>query len=220
MFRLYPGASVDRPPGAKYAATLPFAELRLTGAVPKPATLAKWRATMPEGFECSLVAPKSVLWSEKGPLREGPDLDAGVAWLHEAQAATNAHLVIPTTSALTTSKRDRARLQSFFGRIERPEGRHLIWAPRGLWEAELAFPFADELNVVCAFDPLLDDAPGGSVLYARCAAMGARQRFGEEVLFELLEAVIEAEPQEAFVAIESPRSVSEASNFQRIAAGG
>ncbi len=218
MFRLYAGALLDRPPGPKYVAALPFAELTFPGALPKTTTLQRWRESMPEGFECSLVAPKASFWSEKGPLREGRDLDEGVTWLTAAREAMDAHLVVPTTSALTTSSRDRARLEAFFGRLELPEGRHLIWSPGGLWEAELAHPFAAELDVICAYDPLQDDPPEGEIAYARLAAIGGRRRFGEELLLEALDALTITGSETAYVAIDSPRAVSEATNLLRIAA--
>ena len=173
---------------------------------------------MPEGFECALVAPKATFWSDKGPFREGPALDEGIAWLTAAREAMRAHLVVPTTSALTTSARDRARLEGFFDRFDLPEGRYVVWAPGGLWEAELAHPFAADLDVICAYDPLQDDPPDGEIAYARLAALGGRRRFGEELLLEALDALSITGAETAYVVIDSPRAVSEATNLLRIAA--
>ena len=48
---LLAGASVERPPGAKYTAELRFAELAPSAPLPKPSTLRRWRHDLPEGFE-------------------------------------------------------------------------------------------------------------------------------------------------------------------------
>ncbi len=217
MFRLYAGAQVERPPGTKYVASLPFAELVFGASRPKTKTLAKWRATVPESFQTAIVAPKNTLVSSSGPYREGEDLDAGIAWLQAAREATGAHLILPTYG-LTTSKRDRARLAAVIAQFREGPG-HLIWAPGGLWEDELAHDAAEELDVVCAYDPLEDDFPGGPIAYARLPALGVRQRFSEGVLEDVLDSLADTGAEEAFVAIESPRSFREATNLLRIATG-
>lgn len=218
MFRLFPGAQVDRPPSIKYAAALPFAELVLPSAPPRPSTLAKWRETLPEAFQVALVVPKRMVMSASGAYRPSEELDDGLKWIAAAQKATGAHLVLPS-HGLTTSERDRGhfeRVLSILGAC----GTNLIFAPGGLWEVELAAPFCEKNGIVCAYDPLTDDSPGGDIIYVRVAAIGARQRFSEGLLEDIIDALADSGGSTAFVAIESPRSFREAQNLMRVASGG
>ncbi|MBX3252174.1 MAG: DUF72 domain-containing protein [Myxococcales bacterium] len=214
---IHAGATLERPPGPKYFAGLRFAELTFTSTLPKRGTLQRWRATAPADFRVALVAPRAVRIGRDGAFRFDDALEAQLAWYVDALIACDADAVIPTGAELSTSMRDRDRLRTWLDRLPRREGRHVIWAPGGLWEAELAAPFAEELGVLRAFDPLEDDAPTGPVGYARLPAVGARQRFGEGLLVDVLDRLVEAELDEVFVAIESARSFQEARTLQTLA---
>lgn len=218
--QLYVGANLERPPGRKYVEALPFAELAFPSSLPKPKTLARWRQSVPESFRVALVVPAAAIGPRRAPLRPTDASDEALSWLNEAVETLDADVVLPTGAGLTTSKRDRDRLAAFIERLPRREGRHIVWAPQGLWEAELAHPVAEALGVLCAFDPLHDPSPEGPVLYARVAAIGARRRLGEGVRYELLDALVDAAPQQAFVALQSARSFDAAVAFQQLALGG
>ncbi len=69
----------------------------------------------------------------------------------------------------------------------------------------------------CAFDPLEDDVPAGPIGYARLQALGGRQRFGEGLLSEVLDALDEADHEKTYVAIQSERSFREAKMLQLLA---
>ncbi len=216
MTILHVGATVERPPGPKYSAALGFAELTFPSSWPRRSTLAKWRKGAGD-LECAVVAPRGVTHGDRGPFRWDEGLEERFRWYLEALEALDAHALIPTGSDVTTSSRDRERLAAFLARIPRREGRHVVWAPRGLWTLELALPFAAELEVLCAFDPLEDDLlPPGPVAYARLKTLGGRQRFSEGLLYELVEALQEGGYDEAYVALESDRSFQEAVRLQQL----
>ncbi|HJL02868.1 MAG TPA: hypothetical protein RMH85_04405 [Polyangiaceae bacterium LLY-WYZ-15_(1-7)] len=220
MTQILAGATLERPPGPKYVASLPYAELTFPSSWPKLATLAKWRKTAP-GLELGVVAPYGVRTGEKGALRFDEGLEERFAWYLNALGALRGHAVVPTGSELSTSKRDRERLAAYFERLKADDPERLIvWAPTGIWSRELAHPFAAEQGVVCAYDPLLDFPPEGPVGYARLKAMGERQRFSEGVLFDLLDRLEDAGFEKAYVALESERSFREASQLQQLAAAG
>ena len=218
--QLYVGAHLERPPGPKYVSALPFVELTFPGSLPGTKTLGKWRRSVPEGFRVALVIPQAAIGPARTPLRLGEDTKAAFAWSCEAAETLQADLILPTGSGLTTSRKDRDRLASYFDALPDIEGRHKVWAPRGLWEAELAYPAAEEMGVVPAYDPLSDPPYDGGVVYARVAAVGARQRLSEGLLFEVLDAIVEAAPDQAFVALASGRSFDEAVALQRLATEG
>ncbi|MCB9620820.1 MAG: hypothetical protein H6724_15385 [Sandaracinus sp.] len=213
------GATLERPPGRKYVDALRFAELTFPSSLPKRGTLARWRATLPPEMEVALVAPRATRISTLGAFRFDEALEKSLAWYVSALEATDAHAVIPTGAELSTSTRDRERFATWLAKLPRREGRHLVWAPSGIWEAELAQPFAAELGVICAFDPLQDDVPEGPVGYARLQALGGRQRFGEGLLSEVLDALDEGDLDKTYVAIESARSFQEAKMLQALAGG-
>ena len=211
------GATLERPPGRKYVEALRFAELTFPSSRPKRATLQRWRKSLPAELEVALVAPRATRISALGAFRFDEELEKNIAWLVGALSATDAHLVIPTGTELSTSTRDRERFAAWLARIPRRPGRHVVWAPTGIWESELARPFAEELGVICAFDPLEDDVPAGPIGYARLQALGGRQRFGEGLLSEVLDALDEAEHEKTYVAIQSERSFREAKMLQLLA---
>ncbi len=217
MTILHVGATVERPPGPKYVAALGFAELTFPSSWPRRSTLAKWRRGAGQ-LQCAVVAPRGVTYGSAGPLRWDEGLEERFAWYLDALDALDAHAVIPTGSDVTTSPRDRDRLASFLARIPQREGRHIVWAPKGLWSLDLALPFAEKMGVLCAFDPLEDETPTGPVAYARLEALGGRQRFSEGLLYDLLEALVEGGFEEAYVALESDRSFQEAVRLQQLAA--
>src|SRR5690606_7369207 len=141
-------------------------------------------------------------------------------WLCEAADALRVRsLVIPTAADLTPGQRDRDRLSAFFARIPRPDDRTLVWDPKGLWEREDIEDIAEREGILAAFDPLEDEAPPGDVLYARLRTVGARNRITGGMLTEALARLIDAAPDEAFVAIQSERSFKEAVTLAAIAAG-
>jgi len=218
--QLYVGATLERPPGRKYVEALPFAELSFPGSLPKTKTLARWRETVPESFRIAVLVPRGAIGPRRSPLRLTDDARETLDWLKEAVDILDADVVLPTGSGLTTSKRDQERLAAFIDELPRRDERHIVWSPRGLWEAELAQPVAQKLGVLYAFDPLQDPAPEGPVLYARVEAIGARRRIGEGVRFELLDALVDAEPEQAFIALASKRSFDEAVALQQLALGG
>ncbi|MCS6798837.1 MAG: hypothetical protein NZ898_09940 [Myxococcota bacterium] len=212
------GSCLDRVPGRRYAARLPFAEVAPRRPLPRPATLARSRARLGEDFRVALVAPRT-LWAEHvAPLRPGPELDDVVTWIRDAASALRARaVVVPTGSEVSTSLRDRERLAVLLERIS-DAGRLTVWAPTGLWEPDEVAEQAARMGVLFAYDPLDPSAPrpGGPTAYARLRAGGARRRFGTEALQSAAVALAELACDEGLVAIDSPSSLREATTLARI----
>ena len=218
--QLLAGALLERPPGPKYTAELRFAELAPQAPLPKPGTLAKWRKKLPEGFELALRAPEACWRSKEGPLRQSPELDAGLSWLGEAADALEAALVVVRTSAeVTTGARDRERLREYFGRIERVEGRLVVWKPTGLWEPETVQSMARSLSAVGGIDAIDDPAPDTDPIYASLLAEGLRRSFSHAQLLEVLDKLQSSRAARAFVTVESGQSFREARLLQALSEG-
>lgn len=213
------GATLDRFPGPKYQKALHFAELVFRGPRPKPATLARSRRDAAPSLRLSVVAPKDTLVDSQGVMRV-EQLKTEIEWLGKAADALDAvAIVLPTGRELTPGQRDRDRLRAYVDALGRPSGRSIVWAPAGLWERDAAASFAQKLGLVLAFDPLEDDAPEGSIGYARLQAIGARSRLSTGMLAASAAKLLEARYGTSYLAIDSATSFRDAKNLQALVAG-
>ncbi|MGB5364826.1 MAG: DUF72 domain-containing protein [Polyangiales bacterium] len=218
--QLLVGALLERPPGPKYSAALRFAELAPRAPLPKPSTLASWRQRLPDGFELALRAPHRCWQAPGGPLRPSKELDAGLLWLAEAADALEASIVVIATSAeVTTGARDRQRLQDYFARIPRTEGRLVAWKPTGLWEPEAVQAMARTLSVLGGIDAIDDPAPNVDVVYSTLLAEGLRRSFSHAQLLEVWDKLQGAGASRAYVTIDSRQSFREARLLQALSEG-
>lgn len=218
MTTLHAGTVLEGVPGPKYRKALRFAELRPSGPIPKRATLTRWREEVGADFTFSWVTPTAALRSSRGPLRVDDAMERALATTIDAAIALDARfVVVPTSADVTTGQRDRDLLAAWVERWARA-GRQLVWQPAGLWDPEIALPFARHLGVVLGFDPLEADPPPGAIAYGRLRAMGQRSRFSETLLLEVLDRLEGAEAEDAWIAIDSPKSFTEAQRLAALAA--
>ena len=218
--QLFAGASLERPPGPKYTAELRFAEIAPASPLPKPATMAKWRKQLPTDFELALRVPGPCWNPPEGPLRGGPALESGLAWLSDAVDAVVASiLVVYTDAAVTTGARDRQRLRDYFDRLPRSPNRTIVWRARGLWEPELAQRMAKTLAVTSGFDALEDPIPHGELVYGSLLAEGIRRTFSHAQLLDVLDKLEGSGAARAFITVDSPQSFREARLLQTLAEG-
>ena len=215
MTRIHAGALLTRPPGGKYAAALDFAELTLPKPLPGARTLRRWRQEIPSNMVLSLVVTRESTRSEKGPLRFDDAMETEFERMREAATILDVRFVVLTTAGdITTGRRDRDLLRAW---VERWKGqRTIVWQPTGLWDPELAAPFAEKLGAIYGFDPLETEAPPGALIYARLRALGARKRFDETQLLEVVDTLETSDADEAFVALNSPASFREASRLVQL----
>lgn len=218
MTVIHAGALLDRGPGAPYVAAFRFAEIAPAEPLPRAGTLERWRETIPEGFVTSFVVPSAARKSAKGAFRFDDEMTAAFEWAVRAAEILRARfVVVPTGSELTTGQRDRDLLSAWVERFGATTERRIVWHPTGLWDREIALPFARKLGVLLAFDPLEAEPPAGPLLYARLRAIGLRTRFDETMLLDVLDALQSSDAEEAFIAIESGRAIKEASRLAALA---
>ena len=92
---------------------------------------------------------------------------------------------------------------------------HVIWEPRGVWEAEDAAVAARKWGVVLAVDAAREPVPEGLVAYVRLRAMGETRSFGPAALEKVVEAI--GSRRDAFVVFETPAAQKEAASLRQIA---
>lgn len=210
MADVFAGCLLERLPSARALTATRFFEYAPRPPLPTLATLARIRKQATIWPQVSLVAPKSTWTTGRGPMRPGPELEAGIDWLTRVSDILSAFaIVLATGSELTTGERDGELLASFVERL-RPTGRVIVIAPRGLWEPEYAVPYAERIGATYGFDPLEHDAPEGKLVYGRVRPMGARPSLTEGHIAQMAERLASAECEQAFVSIESDQCVREA----------
>jgi uncharacterized protein YecE (DUF72 family) len=215
---LHVGALLDRAPGPKYVGALAFAELGLRQPRPKPKVLAQMRRQVPEGFVFALRAPRDAVMSSQGALRVTPEVEAGLEWLLAAADACSARAVlIPTPGDFTPGARSRELLREFVARLPRPEGRHYVWSPMGIWEPHETEALAAELGIVAAFDPLESRRPAGPVAYGTLRAMGHRTSFSPAAMADALATLITRDTREVFLSVDAERAFDVARKLRQIA---
>lgn len=206
----------------------------------KASSLAKWAKESPEGA-ISLVAPwvlthrkppkAAALWPHDATVGDFRDSAHGRAALAQLKIAVQqlkaSYVVFRSPALFAASSANRDRLKKFFGEIatEDAVGTTRVWVPDGLWDLRTAIAFANELGVVCAFDPLVRD-PGQppevhydldvSELYLRVAGLGRAGALRSERLDDLVMLIEHyAELPRAAIAFESPSRWQDARNLKK-----
>lgn len=172
----------------RYWRSLAFVEAQTGERMPRPQTLADWRAGAPSEAEFAVLAYRFITHGPQdrgfpaagraltpsrralcGGFRES--LEAHEAWLstRAAMEALGARVAVFETPESFQPGPDRLRdMYRFFKALAR--GRwSLVWSPRGAgWDANLVDRICADLGLIRAFDPLRERAPArGTFLYLR-----------------------------------------------------
>ena len=230
----------ERMDRARYFRELDFLELSALFAGPlKPSVLAGWAEVAPRG-SLALVAPfvlthrkppkAAKLWTHDATTGDFRDSAPGRVALAELRKAVDqlgaSHVVFKSPSLFAASQANRDQLARFFGEVATEEavGAPRVWIPDGLWDLRTAITFANELGVVCAFDPLVRD-PGQppevhydldvSALYLRIAGLGRTGPLRSERQDDLLMLLEHYEDVPATIAFESHERWKDARNLKK-----
>ncbi len=184
---------------------LPVVEVQRTFyQLPRPATVAGWRAWAPEGFEFTLKAWQVITHPAGSPtyrrLREPLERpnDAGffrpteiihAAWrrTRDAAKALGARIVLFQCPArFTPTDEHIADMRAFFLAAERDD-LVFAWEPRGDWSDALVRELCRELGLVHAVDPFLRSPVHGTFAYFRLHGIGgSAYRYTDDDLQRLL----------------------------------
>jgi uncharacterized protein YecE (DUF72 family) len=225
----------------RYFRELSYLELSALFAGPvKPGVLAKWKELAPPK-SIGLVAPFSLthrkppsgtkLWphdAATGDFRISEVSRAALNALREAVAMIDArYVVFRSPESFSPSAANRDQLRRFFAELATAEavGTERVWVPGGLWEPRSAVTFANELEVICALDPLVR-APGEEVdpfegleadsLYFRPEGAGRAGAIRNERLEDLAALAESYEGVPTTVVFASPERWQDARNFKKL----
>lgn len=212
------GCVSESAPSRRMTRVLDFVEIAPRPPFPRVGTLRRWRHQQAEGLRLALRAPRGAIVSARGPLRFDEAMEKRLKWLVDAADAMQAFAVIlPTPPDMTPGRRDRQLLEQFAERLPRPEGRLWVWQPAGVWQAQEAYQLAEALGLVCAFDPLQWPAPQRPEIYAHLLGLGVQARLGEGRLEQVLDGLLAAPGQRAYVSLDSQHAVREAQRLKQLA---
>lgn len=196
----------------RYAGRFNLLELRAAHNLPKPATLARWKSEVPEGFAFSLVLPDELALLEASTIDES----ALERTLAAASALDATWLIVRTPPSARPSSRTRRRLEELVARLPRDQHR-IAWEPRGLWEDEDAEQLAHALGVVLVRDVSKSEAPPGDVVYARLRALGSGGRVSSGAIEDAIDEL--DGKREAYVVVEGPTAARAAKMLREALAG-
>jgi uncharacterized protein YecE (DUF72 family) len=171
---------------------------------PSRDTMFRWREQAPEGFVFTLKAWQVITHRatsntyRRMKTRVGDRSAVGAfqlndttlhAWkvTRDAARLLRAKAILfqcPASFKPTEENVDNMRL--FFGAIDRLDGVHFLWEPRGPWPPELVLDVCRELNLVDTVDPFLRDSVTPELLYWRLHGIGSHYRpYTDEELAQL-----------------------------------
>lgn len=231
----------ERTDREKYFRELTYLELSAWFAGPlKPSALAKWAELAPKG-SLGLVAPwvlthrkapkAEKLWTHDATVGDFRDSAPGrVALADFAKVVEQlgaAHVIFRSPPLFAASQANRDALKKFFEEIATEEavGAERVWIPDGLWDLRTAVKLANELGVLCAFDPLVRDPGqppevhydlGVSALYLRVTGLGRTGPLRSERMDDLVMLLEHYENIPATIVFESPSRWQDARNLRRL----
>ncbi len=189
---------------AQYPRHFPVVEIQQTFyQPPEDETLRRWRANAPPDFEFTLKAWQLITHTSTsstyrrmrrpltarerdglGAFRDTPIVDEG--WRRTVECA---HLLSATAilfqspASFKPTDEHIENLQTFFARIERPNGIRLMWEPRGPWPEQQVARLCAELALVHVVDPFVTDAQTHSPTYFRLHGVtGSRHVYSDDEL--------------------------------------
>lgn len=234
----------DRTERGYYFKKLTYLELSALFAGPqKQSGLAKWAEIAPPG-SLGLVAPwvlthrkappGAKLWAHDATVGDFRDSGPGRVALAELAKAIEitkaAHVIFKSPPQFSASQANRDALAKFFGEIATSEALHgaqRVWVPDGLWDLRTAVKLANELGVLCSFDPLIREPGhppevfhdlGVPALYLRVAGIGRTGPLRAERLEDLVLLLEHYEGTPATIAFESPARWQDARNLRKVLA--
>ena len=198
---------------AEYFETYPVVEIQHTFYEPPPlATMSRWRERAGPGFEFTIKAwqvithratsttyrrmrtPLTARQKEEcGGFRVNPTtLDAWTRTVKAAQAVRATAILFQCPASFRPLPENVDNMRSVLAAIDRPEGVRLLWEPRGTWDPGLVRRICEELGLVHAVDPFVQETVTRGVVYWRMHGLGSAYRAYTDEELRRLAAMVRA----------------------------
>jgi uncharacterized protein YecE (DUF72 family) len=192
---------------AEYPRWFPVVEVQQTFYQPPAAgVMRRWRATTPPELEFTIKAWQLITHTaasptyrrlkreltareraEAGAFRDGPIVQEG--WrvtVESARTLGASAILIQCPASFRATDENIARMESFFRRIDRPEGVRLLWEPRGPWPADVVAALCKAHDLIHVVDPFVNATVTRGVTYFRLHGItGARHVYTDDELLRL-----------------------------------
>ena len=195
----------------EYPRRFPVVEVQQTFYQPSAdGVMRRWRESVPADFEFTIKAWQLVTHAAASPTyrrlrRPLTDRERGEAgafrdsaivaegWrvtAHCAALLRASSILFQCPASFRPTDANVANMESFFGRIERPEGVRLMWEPRGPWPPDLVASLCGALGLVHVVDPFVAETETRGVTYYRLhGTTGSRHVYTDDELRRLRDLV-------------------------------
>lgn len=233
-------------PLVRYAQTFAVAEVQKTFYQPPlPRTLARWRASVPPGFEFTVKAWQLITHEATSPtyrrlhekLSDAQRREAGSfrlnstvlsAWqrtLDCARTLDSRLVLFQCPARFGPCEDNQANLRAFFAEIRRrllkpreKDSLAFVWEPRGEWKAEEVSELCEELDLIHGVDPFEQRACTPGLGYFRLHGKGGyRYRYSDEDLRRLLDLAEAHHP--CYILFNNLSMLEDARRFFHLASG-
>jgi uncharacterized protein YecE (DUF72 family) len=204
---------------------------------PREATMRRWRASVPPGFEFTVKAWQLITHEARSstyrrlrtPLSAEERAEVGGfrwtpvvarAWdttLSCAAVLAASSILLQCPASFRPTEPAIARLREFLSRAARPAGVRLVWEPRGPWPDEVVRGLCEELDLTHAADPFLRPSLTPMAYYRLHGITGARHVYTDAELAQLADTVGTGP---AYVMFNNLPRAADASRFSRLVGRG
>jgi uncharacterized protein YecE (DUF72 family) len=201
---------------------------------PRDATMRRWRADAPPGFEFTIKAWQLVTHDGSSPtyrrLRTAltPDERAQAggfrttpvvlrAWRRTLECAAILRataILLQCPASFRPTDANVAAMRGFFASVARPPGIRMLWEPRGPWPPALVAELCRELGLVHVVDPFVSASVTPEQTYYRLHGItGARHVYSDAELEQLAAMLPTAATAPAYVLFNNLPRVDDARRF-------
>lgn len=207
---------------------------------PAPATMLKWRAQAPAGFEFTMKAWQVITHAAtsrtyrrmKTPMSETQRKECGAfrpndtvlaAWettLARARLIRASAILFQCPASFRWEKENVANMKRFFREIGRPEGIRFLWEPRGPWPDDAVRGLCEELGLIHAVDPFLRPSLTPELLYWRLHGNGSSYASYTAEELQTLQGWLQRCDGEAYIMFNNIPRPEDSRRFLRLIAAG
>jgi uncharacterized protein YecE (DUF72 family) len=221
-----------------YVREFPMVEIQQTFyEPPRDATMRRWRALAPPGFEFTVKAWQLVTHEassptyrrlrrpltdderrEAGSFRMSPIvLDGWRRTLECVRLLQATAVLLQCPASFRPTDEHVARLRAFATGVERPEGVRLLWEPRGDWPADLVTELCAALDLTHVVDPFVSATVTPDRTYLRLhGTTGARHVYSDDELERVARLLPHRAGATAYVLFNNLARVGDARRFAEL----